>query len=57
MTVGIDDALVRELVCAVTRTGLRHDAERSLLVSDEAGLAYPVRNGTPVLLSEEARPA
>ncbi len=44
------------LVCPVTRTKLRWDADRQELVSDAAGLAYPVRDGVPVMLVEEARP-
>ena len=47
--------MVETLVCPATRTRLRYDAERQELVSDEAGVAYPVRNGTPILLIEEAR--
>jgi uncharacterized protein YbaR (Trm112 family) len=43
------------LVCPLTRTPLRWDEERQELVSDAAGLAYPVRDGIPVLLVEEAR--
>jgi uncharacterized protein YbaR (Trm112 family) len=43
-----------ELVCPVTRTRLRLEGDE--LVSDAAGLAFPIRNGTPVLLVEEARP-
>lgn len=51
----IDPWLLEKLVCPVTRTKLRYDAERHELVSDEAGLAYPIRDGVPVLLVEEAR--
>ena len=40
---------------SATRTPLRYDAERSELVSEVAGVAYPVRDGVPVLLVEEAR--
>jgi uncharacterized protein YbaR (Trm112 family) len=47
--------LVAKLVCPLTRTPLRYDAEAQELVSEAAGLAYPVRDGTPVLLVEEAR--
>ncbi len=43
------------LVCPATRTTLRHDVAANELVSDEAGLAYPIRGGVPVLLVEEAR--
>lgn len=51
----IDPWLLERLVCPATRTKLRYDAEAQELVSDEAGLAYPVRDGVPVLLVEEAR--
>jgi uncharacterized protein YbaR (Trm112 family) len=44
------------LVCPITRTPLRWDEAAGELVSDEAGLAYPIRGGVPVLLAEEARP-
>ena len=44
------------LVCPLTRTKLRWDAEARELVSEAAGLAYPVRDGVPVLIAEEARP-
>jgi uncharacterized protein YbaR (Trm112 family) len=43
------------LVCPITRTALRWDEAAGELVSDEAGLAYPIRDGVPVLLAEEAR--
>ena len=43
------------LVCPLTRTPLRHDPAAAELVSDEARLAYPIRDGVPVLLIEEAR--
>lgn len=49
------EELLALLVCPVTRTPLRWDAEREELVSDAAGLAFPVRDGVPVLLVEEAR--
>ena len=51
----LDPALLAKLVCPVTRTPLRYDEQGSELISDAAGLAYPVRNGTPILLVEEAR--
>jgi len=51
----IDPWLLERLVCPVTRTPLRHDAVRDELVSDAAGLAYPIRDGVPVMLVEEAR--
>jgi uncharacterized protein len=51
----IDAWLLERLVCPATRTPLRYDAERQELVSDEARIAYPVRDSVPVLLIEEAR--
>ena len=51
----IDDLLLQKLVCPVTRTKLRYDPGRQELVSEAAGLAYPIRNGVPVMLVEEAR--
>jgi len=47
--------LLEILVCPLTRTKLRFDETAQELVSDEAGLAYPVRDGVPVMLIEEAR--
>ena len=47
--------LLAKLVCPVTRTPLRLDEARQELVSEAAGLAYPIRNGVPVMLVEEAR--
>ncbi|MGN6280090.1 MAG: Trm112 family protein [Sphingomonas sp.] len=55
MSAALDPWLLSILVCPVTRTKLRYDAQKHELVSDEAGLAYPIRGGVPVLLAEEAR--
>jgi uncharacterized protein YbaR (Trm112 family) len=49
------DALLAVLVCPVTRSPLKWDRARRELVSDAAGLAFPVRDGVPVMLVEEAR--
>ncbi len=51
----LDPALLAILVCPMTRTPLRHDIARDELVSDTAGLAYPIRDGVPILLIDEAR--
>ena len=51
----IDPELLEILVCPMTRTPLIHDADKGELVSEAAGLAYPIRNGVPVMLVEEAR--
>jgi hypothetical protein len=56
MTRRADPALLAKLVCPLTRTALRYDEERQELVSVAAGLAYPIRNGVPVMLPDEARP-
>ncbi len=53
--VSLDPALLAILVCPLTRTPLVYDAHRQELTSDAAGLAYPVRDGVPVMLIEEAR--
>ncbi len=51
-----DPWLLSILVCPVTRTPLEHDVAANELVSRAAGLAYPIRDGVPVLIVEEARP-
>ncbi|MGK6322939.1 Trm112 family protein [Sphingomonas sp. DT-51] len=50
----LDDWLLARLVCPATRTPLRYDAARGLLISDAAGRGYPVRDGVPILLVEAA---
>ncbi|MFS0773418.1 Trm112 family protein [Sphingomonas sp. 1P08PE] len=52
----LDPWLLDRLVCPATRTPLRYDEAAQELVSDAAGLAYPIRDGIPVMLVEEARP-
>ncbi len=51
----VDPEILKILVCPVTRTALAYDPDAQELVSEAAGLAYPVRNGIPVMLVEEAR--
>lgn len=51
----VDPWLLAKLVCPVTRQPLRYDEARQELVSEAAGLAYPIRHGVPVMLEEEAR--
>ena len=55
MSGSLDPALLAILVCPATRTPLRYDAAAGELISEAAGLAYPVRDGVPVMLVEEAR--
>ena len=51
----IDPWLLERLVCPLTRTALRYDRTTDELISDAAGLAYPIRDGIPVMLVDEAR--
>lgn len=52
----LDPWLLSKLVCPLTRTPLHYDEFAQELVSEAAGLAYPIREGVPVMLIEEARP-
>ncbi len=54
-TLGIEPSLLEILVCPVSHGALRVDVGANELVCDESGLAYPVRDGIPVLLADEAR--
>jgi len=51
----IDPRLLELLVCPVTKQTLEYDRERQELVSRAAKLAYPIRDGIPIMLAEEAR--
>lgn len=50
-----DPKLLEILVCPLTKTTLIYDREKSELISKAAGLAYPIRNGIPIMLPGEAR--
>ncbi|GGB38790.1 UPF0434 protein bsr0601 [Roseibium aquae] len=52
----VDRKLLELLVCPVTKTTLEYNSEAQELVSRAAKLAYPIRNGIPIMLPEEARP-
>jgi hypothetical protein len=52
----IDPKLLEILVCPLTKTTLEYDAERQELISRAAKLAYPIRDGIPIMLADEARP-
>jgi hypothetical protein len=52
----VDPRLLEILVCPVTRATLSYDAMRQELISRAAKLAYPIRDGVPIMLPEEARP-
>ncbi len=51
----VDPGLLEILVCPVTKGPLRYDRARGELVSEQAGLAYPIRDGIPIMLPDEAR--
>ncbi|MBP2311311.1 Trm112 family protein [Azospirillum soli] len=51
----VDPKLLEILVCPLTKGPLRYDAERGELISERAGLAYPIRDGIPIMLIDEAR--
>ena len=54
-TRSVDPRLLELLVCPVTKMPLHYDAEKQELISRSAGLAYPIRDGIPIMLTEEAR--
>lgn len=51
----VDPKLLEILVCPLTKGPLVYDAARQELISEKAGLAYPIRDGIPILLEDEAR--
>lgn len=52
----LDPRLLELLVCPLTKATLEYDAERQELISRQARLAYPIRDGIPIMLPDEARP-
>jgi uncharacterized protein YbaR (Trm112 family) len=55
MSQTVDPRLLEVLVCPLTKTTLRYDRERQDLISDAARLAFPIREGVPIMLPDEAR--
>lgn len=51
----LDPKLLEILVCPLTKAALRYDQQKQELISDAAKLAYPIRDGIPIMLVEEAR--
>ncbi|PKQ07945.1 MAG: hypothetical protein CVT72_01300 [Alphaproteobacteria bacterium HGW-Alphaproteobacteria-11] len=51
----VDPKLLEILVCPVTKTTLRYDREKQELISEKARLAFPIRDGIPIMLVDEAR--
>ncbi|GEQ97519.1 UPF0434 protein [Iodidimonas gelatinilytica] len=51
----IDPKLLEILVCPLTKSTLRYDRANQELISDDAGLAFPIRDGVPIMLVDEAR--
>lgn len=54
-TAEVDPKLLEILVCPLTKSALRYDRAAHELISIEAGLAYPIRDGIPIMLVDEAR--
>ena len=54
-TRAVDPKLLEILVCPLSKTPLEWDRENQELISRQAGLAFPVRNGVPIMLVDEAR--
>lgn len=52
---GFDRRMLEALICPRTQTTLSYDVDAQELISKAAGLAYPIRNGIPVMLEDEAR--
>jgi uncharacterized protein len=52
---GVDPKLLEILVCPLTKGTLEYDAQKQELISRSAKLAYPIRDGIPIMLPEEAR--
>ena len=51
----LDPKLLEILVCPLTKTALRYEEKTNELISDKAGLAYPINEGIPIMLVDEAR--
>ncbi len=55
ITKPVDPKLLEILVCPLTKSQLRYDSAAQELISDQAKLAYPIRDGIPIMLVDEAR--
>lgn len=55
MPTPLDPKLLEILVCPVTKASLEYDKDKQELISRQAGLAYPIRDGIPIMLPDEAR--
>ncbi|MBT7943599.1 MAG: Trm112 family protein [Alphaproteobacteria bacterium] len=51
----VDPKLLEILVCPLTKGALRYDQDANELISEKAGLAFPIRDGIPIMLADEAR--
>lgn len=54
-SIAVEPKLLEVLVCPLTKTPLRYDTQAQELISDAAKLAYPIRDGIPIMLVDEAR--
>jgi len=55
MSTQIDPKLLEVLVCPISKSPLRYDKKKQELISDQASLAFPIRDGIPIMLVDEAR--
>lgn len=55
MSIEIDPKLLEILVCPLTKSPLRYEAKSGELISEQAKLAFPIRDGIPIMLIDEAR--
>jgi uncharacterized protein YbaR (Trm112 family) len=55
-TIAVDPKLLEILVCPLTKGPLIYDAKKQELLSRQAAIAYPIRDGIPIMLADEARP-
>lgn len=55
-TPAFDRRMLEALICPVTHGTLRYDVDRQELISEPASLAFPIRDGIPIMLVDEARP-
>jgi len=51
----LDQKLLDILICPISKSSLKYDKKNNELISEEAGLAYSIKDGIPVMLPEEAR--
>ncbi len=56
MSINVDPKLLEILVCPISKAPLKYDSKAQELISEQSKLAFPIRDGIPVMLVDEARP-